>query len=88
MIYRIIISVCTYTSNIDNNTISVRNQGDDSTNVTDWAVEGEELPLLAKTGAGEPRYCMSGITISNIDNGEITLNSTPINIINNLNNMC
>ena len=71
----------------DNNTIYVRNQDDDSTNVTDWAEEGLEIPLLAKTGASEPKYCMSGITISNIDNGELTLNSTPINIINNLMNI-
>ena len=71
----------------DNNTISVRNQDDDTTNVTDWAEEGLEIPLLSKTGAEEPRYCMGGITISDIDNGEITLNSTPINIINNLMNI-
>ena len=72
------------------NTISVYNQGDDNTPITDWAKVGQELPLITKTPSPEnanpdSNYCMSGLTISNIDNGEITLESTSFNIQSHLN---
>ena len=69
------------------NTISVYNQADSeySTPLSDWAKVGQELQLRKKDDKPHTKFCMSGLTISNIDNGDITLESTSFNIQSHLN---
>jgi hypothetical protein len=71
----------------DGTSISVFNQADSeySTALSDWAKVGQELQLRKKDDKPHTKYCMSGLTISNIDNGDITLESTSFNIQSNLN---